>query len=329
MSDRILLVDDDKNLLAACERNLRRQFQLDTAEGGEAGLAKMVERGPYAVVVADRQMPGMDGITFLAEVRHRAPDTVRIMLTGNADLEAAIRVVNEGNIFRFLTKPCPPEVLVQGPGGRARTTSARHRRKGTAQQDPERQHQAAHRHPFHGGTAVVWPRPNVARCHHHRDGSLACHECLGNPPGRHAGAAWVHHRSARDPGPLARQPASAVGDRIPRCCCALPETTARLLANIPRLEGVARIVRYQHKRFDGSGFPEDALLGDSLPLGSRLLKILLDMMDIQVKGRTRRAALDELETRRGPVRPRRALHRSELPRRPLRHRFNGDHPGAG
>src|SRR3990172_4243255 len=111
MSERILFVDDDPNLLASVERNFRRQFPLETAEGGEAGLAKLAERGPYAVVVSDRQMPGMDGIQFLSAVRQRAPDTVRIMLSGNVDLEAAVRVVNEGNIFRFLIKPCPPEIL--------------------------------------------------------------------------------------------------------------------------------------------------------------------------------------------------------------------------
>lgn len=72
MSEKILFVDDDPHLLASCERNLRRQFPLDTAEGGEAGLAKLAEHGPYAVVVADRQMPRMDGIEFLATVKQRA-----------------------------------------------------------------------------------------------------------------------------------------------------------------------------------------------------------------------------------------------------------------
>src|SRR5690349_13581587 len=111
MSEKILFVDDDPNLLAGVERNLRRQFALDTAPGGEAGLAKIASSGPYAVVVSDRQMPVMDGITFLSRVRERCPDTVRIMLTGNVDLEHAVRVVNEGNIFRFLIKPCPHETL--------------------------------------------------------------------------------------------------------------------------------------------------------------------------------------------------------------------------
>ncbi len=86
MNGKILFVDDDANLLAACERNFRRQFRLDTAEGGEAGLKKLDAAGPYAVVVADRQMPGMDGIQFLSLVRQKAPDTVRLMLTGHADL---------------------------------------------------------------------------------------------------------------------------------------------------------------------------------------------------------------------------------------------------
>ena len=111
MTQKILLVDDDVNLLSACERNFHGRFQLETAAGAEAGLLKLAERGPFAVVISDRQMPGMDGIKFLSLVRERAPDTVRMMLTGNADLAGAIKVVNEGAIFRFLTKPCPVEVL--------------------------------------------------------------------------------------------------------------------------------------------------------------------------------------------------------------------------
>jgi len=103
MTEKVLFVDDDPNLLASCERNFRRKFQIETAEGGELALQKITERGPFAVVVSDRQMPRMDGIKFLSLVKERAPDTVRIMLTGNADLEGAVKVVNEGNIFRFLS----------------------------------------------------------------------------------------------------------------------------------------------------------------------------------------------------------------------------------
>src|SRR5215471_2052942 len=94
--DKVLFVDDDPHLLASCERCFRKHFQVDTAPSGEGGLAKIAERGPYAVVVSDRHMPQMDGIQFLSEVREIAPDTVRIMLTGNVDLETSVRVVNEG-----------------------------------------------------------------------------------------------------------------------------------------------------------------------------------------------------------------------------------------
>ena len=71
----------------------------------------MNDDGPFAVIVADRSMPGMDGIQLLAKVKACSPNTVRMMLTGNADMQTAIDAVNEGHIFRFLTKPCPPESL--------------------------------------------------------------------------------------------------------------------------------------------------------------------------------------------------------------------------
>lgn len=112
-NDKILFVDDDANILEAYRRQLRKQFEIDTALGGEEGLGRLAANGPYAVVVADMRMPGMDGIEFLKAVTQRAPDSVRIMLTGNADQQTAITAINEGSIYRFLTKPCSPEKLTQ------------------------------------------------------------------------------------------------------------------------------------------------------------------------------------------------------------------------
>ncbi|HUA19108.1 MAG TPA: HD domain-containing phosphohydrolase [Bryobacteraceae bacterium] len=113
MNTRILCVDDEPNVLAAFRRQLRTQFDIATAEGPERGLQELREDGPFAVVISDLRMPGMDGTRFLAAVKQMAPDTVRVMLTGQADLYAAVAAVNQGNIFRFLLKPCPREVLLK------------------------------------------------------------------------------------------------------------------------------------------------------------------------------------------------------------------------
>ncbi len=111
MSEKILIVDDDDNILNAYKRRLRKRFTLETVNNSETALVMIRETGPYAVVLSDYQMPGMDGIEFLSQVRGRSPDTVRMILTGYADLKVAMEAVNEGHVFRFLTKPCNSDVL--------------------------------------------------------------------------------------------------------------------------------------------------------------------------------------------------------------------------
>jgi ActR/RegA family two-component response regulator len=111
MKPRILLVDDEPAVLAGYERTLRQDFDVKTAESGELGLKALREDAPYAVVVSDMRMPMMSGSQFLAQARVRAPDTVRMLLTGYTDIDAAMAAINEGNIFRFMTKPCSKETL--------------------------------------------------------------------------------------------------------------------------------------------------------------------------------------------------------------------------
>ena len=113
MSEEILCVDDEPAVLAGFKRTLRSTFAIETAEGGQAGLAEIAANGPYAVVVSDMSMPGMNGIEFLSEVQKMAPDTVRIMLTGHTDHETASAAINEGRIFRFLIKPCDLKRLAE------------------------------------------------------------------------------------------------------------------------------------------------------------------------------------------------------------------------
>jgi DNA-binding NtrC family response regulator len=113
MSEKVLCVDDDTRVLDAYKRSFRNRFDIDTAEGGLEALAAIAEQGPYAVVVSDMMMPGMDGVEFLSEVRESAPDTVRIMLTGDAHLSTAIQAAREARVFRFLCKPCPASDLAE------------------------------------------------------------------------------------------------------------------------------------------------------------------------------------------------------------------------
>jgi len=113
MSDKILLVDDDFNILSGYLRNLHGEFQLETAPGAKEGLQCVAQKGPFAVVVSDMRMPGMDGIQFLTRVKNLSPDTVRVMLTGVGEIETAMQAVNEGNIFRFLSKPCSKELMAK------------------------------------------------------------------------------------------------------------------------------------------------------------------------------------------------------------------------
>ncbi|HKF01219.1 MAG TPA: response regulator [Candidatus Sulfotelmatobacter sp.] len=113
MPELILLVDDDRQILDGYRRSLRGEFLMDTVLSGQEALNLIESKGPYAVVISDMRMPGMDGIEFLRRVKSTAPDTVRIMLTGNADTETAIEAINEGSIFRFLIKPCSKEIIAR------------------------------------------------------------------------------------------------------------------------------------------------------------------------------------------------------------------------
>lgn len=113
MSARVLFVDDEPNVLDGIRRQLRNRLNVETATGAAARLELIESRGPYAVVVSDMRMPDMNGARFLARVNEIAPDTVRMVLSGQSDIDSTVAAVNEGHIFRFLLKPCDTEKLVQ------------------------------------------------------------------------------------------------------------------------------------------------------------------------------------------------------------------------
>ncbi len=104
---KILCVDDEEQVLNGLEMLLGRRYNVLTATGGELALKMLVEHADVEAIISDMRMPGMDGAAFLREAR----DATRILLTGQAELASAIAAINEGQIFRFLTKPCPPSDL--------------------------------------------------------------------------------------------------------------------------------------------------------------------------------------------------------------------------
>jgi|SRR5580658_8931476 CheY-like chemotaxis protein len=108
---RILCVDDEPRVLHGLERHLSDHFEVLTANDGAAGLNLLSREKDVAIIIADMRMPEMDGATFLQHARKVVPNAVRILLTGHADVQAAIKSVNLGQVFRFLTKPCPPADL--------------------------------------------------------------------------------------------------------------------------------------------------------------------------------------------------------------------------
>jgi CheY-like chemotaxis protein len=111
VNQRVLFVDDEPQVLEGIQRSLRKRVELQTAPGGVEALRLIAEEGPFAVVISDMRMPGMNGAQLLAKVREQEPDTVRIILSGQSDMQSTIDAVNQGQIYRFLTKPCAADQL--------------------------------------------------------------------------------------------------------------------------------------------------------------------------------------------------------------------------
>ena len=302
MNEKILFIDDDTNLLAAVERNLRHQFKLVTASGGAAGLAKMVADGPFAVVVADMQMPGMNGVQLLTEVQKHFPETVRLMLTGNADQLTAVEAVNKGHVFQFLTKPCPTEMLTlalqAGLKQYSHITAERELLEKT----------------LNGSIKVLADILSLTD-----PLSFGRGEALRDYMRAYVKSFTIMHSwelemaamlsqigAATIPPPIIQK--SRAGQELTRTeqdlLTHVPKTGADLLGNIPRLESVARIVLYQQKHYDGSGFPDDGVHGEDIPIGARILKVLIDLLELEAQKMPRDAALKLMQQRMGWYDPR-------------------------
>jgi len=301
MAYKTLLVDDDENVLQGYYRTLRKILNLEVALGGPQALQALEEHGPFAVIVADMGMPGMSGIEVLQEARRLSPDTTRIMLTGYSDQKTAVDAVNEGRVFRFLSKPCPPETL-------AAVIEAGIRQHQLVVAERELLQQT-----LMGSIQVLSELltgldPDASRQSQVlRERARPLARALGFEDEWTLEAAALLAfigRLALPPEVLGRlHSPTAIGPREQQMLDRAPEAGARLLQRIPRMEGVAEIIRYQSKGFDGSGFPVDEVAGDNIPFGARILKALKDFTELELTRHSRAVALEELSLHRAAYDP--------------------------
>ena len=113
MNNKILCVDDEESILKGFQLNLRKDFELHMASNGSEGLEVFDRERGFALVLSDMRMPEMNGATMLSEIKKRDHEVVTVLLTGHTDFESAMAAVNEGNVFRMLSKPCPPDTLIK------------------------------------------------------------------------------------------------------------------------------------------------------------------------------------------------------------------------
>ena len=295
MKPRVLLVDDEDNVLQAYSRVLRGRFSLDTALGGEVALQAMAEKGPYAAVVSDMQMPGMDGVTFLATAMARHPDTVRIMLTGNADQQTATHAVNQGAIFRFLTKPCDSELL-----GRTLDQAIRQHELLTAEKGLLQDTLKGSIRMLVELLTLLDP-VSFGRAQALTD--------LAEEVGRELGmeSPWVLGIASvlsqigilTVPEGVATkiQTGTFLNSHERDLANQVPKIGADLIRNIPRLEEVADAVLYMNKNYNGTGFPVDDLKGEEIPLAGRILRVVWDYERLRSRTGDDTGVLGEMETR--------------------------------
>jgi response regulator RpfG family c-di-GMP phosphodiesterase len=298
---RVLCVDDEPFILEGLALNLRRYFEVVTAPNGATALQTVKTRGPFAVILSDMRMPGMSGAELLAEVRKIAPNTVRMLLTGHADFESAVTAVNEGQLFRFLTKPCPPELMIEA----VRAAAEQNRLIGAEKVLLEQTLAGSIKmltevlslaNPVAFGRAgrvkqYVTDLCDLAglqeRWHIETAALLSQIGCITLPPALAEKSYFGQ--------PVTESEQQAI-DKV-------PAVADQLLAHIPRLEPVREILAAQQRRFDGADVPRDVARGGAIPLGARILKLALDLDALETSGVSSAQAVNAMRERTGAYDP--------------------------
>lgn len=282
MIPKILIVDDDAAVLHGYQRNLRRRFDMDLATSGAEAIELMKSEASYAVVVADMHMPSLSGLELLTRIREIDPDITRIMITGDADQRIAVDAVNQGQVFRFLSKPCDTDRLAEAIDAGVRQHELVRAEKDLLEQtlsgavesmtevlssvDPKA---------FGSAQLLKYRALRVARMlKATREWEVGLAALL-SPIGRLTLSPRLLQK-AQSKLPLTQDERSLF-ERV-------PEFGARLIRRIPRLEGVAEMVLHQARGFDGSGFPYEGPRGLDIPFGARILKPLADVIRDEQEG---------------------------------------------
>ncbi|WP_051617345.1 HD domain-containing phosphohydrolase [Desulfonatronovibrio hydrogenovorans] len=301
VNQRVLFVDDDLNILEGFQRTLRKKFQVETATGPMQGLRTINEKGPYAVVVADLKMPKISGIEFLSRVKKLFPETVRIMLTGHGDLNVAMEAINQGNVFRFLVKPCAPHEI-----DNALQAGIEQYRLVTLEKDIMEK----------TVTGITDTLTDIL--------TITNEEAMGRATrikrfvrdvALHLGETdvWFYETGAllSQIGcvvlPQAILQKIKTGEKLEDEELELfsqhPFIASNLISKIPRLEKLGNMVAYQEKHYNGDGFPAGTVKGRDIPLGSRILKIVLDYDLLINRGFSRKDSLLRMLDRKGRYDP--------------------------
>jgi response regulator RpfG family c-di-GMP phosphodiesterase len=294
---KILFVDDEPNVLSAIQRQLHSIYKVETAPGPAEGLEALKNWRDYSVVVADMSMPEMNGVEFLSKVKELAPDIVRVMLTGYADQATVTEAINQGSIFRFLSKPCPTEQLIE-----TLEACVRQNQLITAERELLEKTVGGSLKVLTELLAMTDPR-RFGNAESLRDNIRLLAERLGVKVTWDLEAAAMLSQIGTVTIPpevtLKMRLGHALSNNEKEILSRIPAIGSSLLANIPRLEEVAKIILYQNKQFDGRGFPDDNVAGEDIPLGARMLKVLWDLAQLEAKGLNRAIALQQLRAREG------------------------------
>jgi CheY-like chemotaxis protein len=293
---RVLCVDDEPRVLEGIALSLRRRYDVLTANGGMAALDVLTKEPNIAVVLSDMRMPMMDGTAFLHRCRHVAPDAVRIILTGQSDLTAAIGAVNEGQVFRFLTKPCPPAVLLP-----AIDAAVEQHRLITAERVLLEQ-------TLHGavkalGEVLALTSPaSFGRAGRVTRSVSQMAEALKQPE------RWTVEVAAMVsqlgfialPGDLADRVhlGQPLSEEETQQVLKVPYVAEKLLAHIPRLEMVRKILTASVRPIRRLPMGADAK-AHQLMRAAQMLRIAIDFDDLQARGNSPQAAIATMRTRDG------------------------------